>query len=482
MPLVSLKLKAGINTVQSPTLNELGWSAASNVRFFQGLPQKDGGFVDKIKDPTIGIIRALKAWTSTVAGPLNWLAVGGTDKLVVWNSVTESDISPTPFPGIASSLVTMDNWGGIILVCYTGGPVYVWTPPTITAATNVATAPQVSSFIFIAVQQQMLICCGAQPLGGGPTTSDPMLVRWSDVGDYTSFTPTVSNQAGSFRLSIGSLITAGLVVPGMNLLWTDLALYSMQYIQFPLVWGFQPVGLNCGALGPHSVGVVGGSVFWMSRNQFFTLSSGSVQMLECPVWDSVFPNLDVDAAVGVACETDSFYGEVGWSVPQVDGSFIFVRLQIQTGAWTASSYHHHTAWLDQNQFGAPLGGHEDGTVDQHDVGYDADRVAAPWSLTSGMVMISEGDEAVFVRDLIWDLETQGTAPTAKVILEFYDYPNSPPRVHGPYTLTDTTTVIHPRGRGRGVRFLFSGDTSNANLGAFVRLGNVRYRAQPDGRR
>ncbi len=307
---------------------------------------------------------------------------------------------------------------------------------------------------------------------------DPMLVRWSDIGDYTDWTPTTANQAGSFRLSNGSLTTAALSLFGQNLIWTDTCVYSMQYIQFPLVWGFQPLGLNVGAVGPHSVGVLGANVFWCGPNQFFMMVGGSApQQIECPVWDKVFEKIDKSRFNEIVCETDTFYGEVGWMVPQSDGGRITARLNVASGAWTCSDYHPSTAWIDQNLFGAPIDGHVDGTVDQHDIGYDANGAAAPWSLTSGIMMISEGDQITFVRDLIPDFETEGTDPTITWTLAFYDYPNKPPRVVSRAT-NQSTQEIHPRGRGMGVQIRLSG----SDRGTFWRLGNLRMRGHPDGRR
>lgn len=477
MPLEPIKLKPGLNSVQTPTLLEGGWAAASNIRFFQGLPQKDAGFVYIIKDPAAGIIRALKAWESLSTG--NYLGIGGSAQLQVWNGLAVVNISPPTIPTLAE-LVTLDNWGEFLVACYQGGPIYIWMPTVGGLALNIATAPQENDFIFVATQEQMLIACGS--INDATALFDPMLIRWSDVGDYTDWTPSATNQAGSFRLPIGSRITAALAVSGQNLIWSDTCLYSMQYIQFPLVWGFQPLGINFGAVGPHSVGILGAVPFWMGPNQFFTLTAAGPAQIECPVWDQVFTNIDRTLIQYVTCETDTYYGEVGWSVPQLNGEYIFVRLSVATGAWTCSAYHHHTAWIDQNVFGSPIGGHETGWIDQHDVGYDADGASAPWSLTSGIVMIAEGSDVTFVRDLIPDFATDGTAPIIDASVAFYDYPNKPPRVKSGYVMTNTTQEVHPRGRGRGIQFTFSGDDSAANLGTFMRLGNIRVRGQPDGKR
>jgi hypothetical protein len=475
MPLTPIRLKPGINSVQTPTLNESGWAAGSNIRFFQGMMQKDAGFVDLFTS-SAGIIKALKAWTA-LSGQ-NYLGVGAQNALQIWNGAALTTITPSSGWIMPSSIVTLDNWGEFLMACATKGPIFVWQPAVggLAAPIPGGQAPPEVGFLFIGTQEQQIVACGMT----NPATGiyDPMLVGWCDVGNYQTWTAGTANQAGTFRLAIGSALRAGLAMFGQNLLWTDTALYSMSYIQYPLVYGFQPLGVNCGAVGPHSVGILAGQICWMGPNQFFTIGPAGPIQIDCPVWDQVFPQADPTNLINTTCQTDSYYGEIGWMVLQRSGQYVFARVNLATGAWTADVYQPHTAWIDQNPFGAPIAGHDDGVVDQHDIGYDANGVAAPWSATTGIIMIAEGEAVTFVQDLLPDFATDGTSPTVSLMVNFYDYPNSPPRAHGPFLLTPTTPVVHPRGRGRGVQFVFSG----SDLGTFTRLGNVRYRGAPDGKR
>jgi hypothetical protein len=642
MPLTPIKFLPGLNSVKSPTLNQGGWTSGSGIRFFEGLPQKDGGFVQftQVQD----VPRSMRAWralsgnyylsvsgnqyitvfyagqtfpitpltiadqiplsittmanstTVTINDTVNTPSVGqalyilgpvsegglvlfggyivtgtavgsytitsqlaatlgqtgGSVRQFTTQSGSQTVTISLPFHGLATGQVTpllapvtvggitlavgnylvtninpnqysiqaltpatsvqtvsenggqlsliffnpasggsqnaipaltttSDNWGEFLMSCSQGGPINVWMPAsgTGTPASVVATAPLLNNYIFVATQVQQLIVLGTT----NETTGifDPMLLRWSDIGDYTDFTPSVSNAAGSFRLAIGSQIQAGIPMVGQNLIWTDLTVYSMQYLSQPLIWGFQPLGLNCGAVGPHAVGMLGGIPFWMSQNQFYMLGAVGPIIIECPVWDQVFPGLDRANLQYVVCETDAFYGEVAWSVPQTNGDVIFVRLRPDPkhgDAWTASSYHYHTAWIDQNVFGAPIGGHIDGIIDQHDTGVNGFGEALPTSLVSGMILISEGSETTFVRDFLPDFNWLGTTGELTLYIYFYSYPTSEPRISGPYTITPETQVIHPRGRARAIQLYISGNDLNSNW----RLGDCRYRGHQDGKR
>jgi hypothetical protein len=474
VPLVSIKLKPGINSVQTPTLNESGWVSGSNIRFFQGLMQKDAGFVDLFTS-TAGIIKALKAWTA-LSGQ-SYLGVGAQNALQLWNGSTLTDITPSSGWAMPAAIVTLDNWGEFLMACAQAGQIFVWQPELGGPALPIGgEAPAQVGFIFVATQEQQLVACGST--NETTFTYDPMLNSWSDVGDYTTWTAAADNEAGTFRLAIGSAQRAGLAMVGQNLLWTDTALYSMSYIQPPLVYGFVPLGVNCGADGPHAVGILAGQIAWKGPNQFFTLGPAGPQQIECPVWDQVFPNQDPENLINTTCQTDSYYGEIGWMVLQLSGEYVFARVNLATGAWTVDVYHPHTAWIDQSVFGAPIGGHSTGLVDQHDIGYDANGAPAAWNAMTGVMMLSEGTQVIFVQDFLPDIAAQGTAPTIQWTFFFYDYPNSPPRSHGPFVTTQSTPVIHPRGRGRGFQIQIAGN----DVGTFARLGNCRYRGSPDGGR
>jgi hypothetical protein len=78
----------------------------------------------------------------------------------------------------------------------------------------------------------------------GSATVDPMLIRWSDQEDALNWTPAATNQAGFLRLSNGSEIVTAVQSRQEVLVWTNSAVYSLQYQGAPIVWGAQLVGEN----------------------------------------------------------------------------------------------------------------------------------------------------------------------------------------------------------------------------------------------
>jgi hypothetical protein len=189
------------------------------------------------------------------------------------------------------------NLGQDGLVLAAGGPLEVYHPPiTIGPFINPVgvgppvTAPQSNNGMLVAMPQAQVILFGSEPIMGSGIV-DPLLVRWSDVGTYDEWSATVSNQAGSYRLSRGSRIVGAIQAPQATLLFTDTDVWMMSYVGPPLVYGFTVMATGCGLVAPHAVAAVGTAVIWQSLRNFWQFSGG-VQPVPCAVWDYVFNDLD----------------------------------------------------------------------------------------------------------------------------------------------------------------------------------------------
>lgn len=438
----------------------------------------EGNFIATVVDPDNYTITAGAA--ATASGTV--LENGGNAQLTLYNPATG---------GVQNNLevesFSLDNWGEFLVAIPFGGPVCIWQPsqgPS-TPAAAVPTAPLANTCGFVASQQQILVVCGTINFATG--LFDPLLVRWSDVGDYTDFVPLSSNQAGSFRLQLGSVIIGAISTASRSLIWTDLALYSMQYEGTPLVFGFQPIGQNCGLIGPHAVGAIDDTVLWMSRKQFYTSASGSApKQLPCPVWDRIFANLDAANVRHTVCVTNAYFNEATWYVPQSDGTVCKAKVQLDSGQWdytilAVDDLGNRSAAIDQNVFGPPLGAAPDGAVYQEETGKNADRTPLVSRLLTGIAMIAEGDSYAFFKEIRPDVKfsnIQG-AGVGTLLMTVYVYrnPQESPRIKGPYPVNARTRSIICRGRGRGLQFEFK----STDLDSFWRLGRIEYNVQMDGK-
>lgn len=380
---------------------------------------------------------------------------------------------------------TQTNWGEILLSCPQGGGIYQWSPDSgFETGQLVPNAPIMNNGIFLAMPYQILVAYGSSRTG----VPSPLTVRWSSVGDYTDWTPTTTNQAGSYTISSGSTIVGGLQASQQGLLWTDLDLWSMMYVNVPNTFGFSKIMSGCGLIGSHARGILGSSVYWMSQREFFVMPAGGAPtILPCTVWDYIFQNLDTTNAYKIRCAPNSNFGTIAWHFPSLNGSGendLYVEYNVVEREWTTGQFPStgRSAWMDQSVFGAPIGGTPTGLIYQHEQGYDGDGVALNPTFTTGYFVISPGEEYCFLDQFIPDFKygTYGGSQNANPIitLRSIDYPAQTPRVYGPYSVTAATNLINTRLRGRQVSL----QVQSQDAGSFWRIGLSRYRYAPDGRR
>lgn len=399
---------------------------------------------------------------------------------------------------------TTENWGEILLACPANGAIYSWSPDSgFFVATQIFGSPIANGGIFTAMPARILVAWASSSNGG---VQDPLLIRWSDSEDFTVWNATSQNQAGEYRIPRGSRIVGGLQGPNYALIWTDLEVWSMQYVGSDFAFGFTVLAEQCGAVSSHAMQVSGDTVYWMSAFQFYKLDGGGVTPIECPVWDVIFQDLDQANIHKVRCGTNSGFDEVIWYYPSLSGgtgevdSYVKMNTAAVNGgnAWDSGPLN-RTAWIDQNVFGSAIGADSNGFVFQHEMGDDADGVAMTPQIRTGMVAISEGDDLMFMDWLLPDFKywpaprTNGGNPfsngfsndfgapagaTLSVKVLVADYPNDVPTEIGPFTVNPSVQFIDPRCRGR----LMGLDISSSDLGTWWRLGNTRYRSAIDGKR
>src|SRR6056300_505331 len=138
-----------------------------------------------------------------------------------------------------------------------------------------------------------------------------MLIRWSDQEDSTQWTPAATNQAGSLQLSRGAEIIAAKQARQEVLVWSDSALYALQYVGAPEVWGAQLVGENITIASQNAVAYANGIAFWMGKGKFY-MYDGRTQTLPCAVLQYVFSNFEDLQYEQVHAGTNEQHNEIWW--------------------------------------------------------------------------------------------------------------------------------------------------------------------------
>ena len=381
---------------------------------------------------------------------------------------------------------TEGNWGEILLACPQGGGIYQWAPDSgFQTGQLIDNAPIVNAGMFVAMPLQIVVAYGSSFTG----VPAPLAVNWCTVGDFTVWNPTAANQAGGYIIPTGSKLVGGLQAPQQGLLWTDIDLYSMQYVGPPNVFGFSKIMSGCGLIGSHAMGVLGNTVYWMSQQQFYVMPAGGAPVaLPCSVWDYVFQNLDMTNAYKIRCKPNSNFGTIGWEFPSASGGSgendSYVEYNTIEQEWVPGAYPSigRSAWIDQSIFGPPLAGTPTGLIYQHEVGYNGDGAALNPTFTTGWYALGEGEDFYFVDQFIPDFKygTQAGSQSASILvsIQAVNYPNDTPQIAGPYTVNMQQTYVSTRLRGRQVAL----QVQSADLNSFWRIGLIRHRYAPAGRR
>lgn len=183
------------------------------------------------------------------------------------------------------------------------------------------------------------------------------------------------------------------------------------------------------------------------------------------------------------------------TTPYVSGGLIsgslenngYVKYNIILDQWdysfnnSSNPYVARTAWTNESVLGPPIGAASNNFLYQHETSTDAAGFPMNSYFQTGYFVLSDADVKMFI-DQVWpDMKWGyfGGAQSANILLTFYvaDYAGQDPLIYGPYTLTQATTYITPRFRGR----LVSIRIQSTDAGSWWRLGNFRYRLQPDGK-
>lgn len=195
---------------------------------------------------------------------------------------------------------------------------------------------------------QFIIAMGATPYNPAnfnPAFS-PMLVRWTDQSNAVEWTPTSYNQSGEQILSNGSYIIGSVATRQEVLIWTDSALYSMQYIGAPFVFGFTLLMDNVSAISPNCMVTVSGITYWMGVDKFYVYS-GTVNTLPCTLRKFIFNNLNSSQAFQIVSGFNERFNEVWWMYPStnslVNDSYVIFNYLENT--WYNGSIN-RSAWLD----------------------------------------------------------------------------------------------------------------------------------------
>jgi hypothetical protein len=411
-----------------------------------------------------------------------------------------------------------DNYGQNLFIAPRTGAVYYWLAAdgVTTRAKPLDTLATAAGFsgdyvpnnvlqVLTAPIQQFVICMGANPYKSGtPNTSfNPLLVRWSDQANEYQWVPSLTNQSGEFVLSNGSEIIGARTTRQEILIWTDTALYSMQYLGAPYVWSFQILMDNLSIMSPNAMITVNNVTYWMGRDKFY-MYTGRVETLPCTIRQYIFQDVNIDQNFQIFAGSNEGYNEVWWFYVSNDvegGTLVdkYVIFNYLDQVWYFGSMA-RTAWLDSSLQPYPVAADYNRRLLYHESGVNDNSTSATLPIDayvqSSDFDIGDGHNFGFVWRILPDVNFNGSnvnSPSVTMTVlprvnsgTAYGQADSPKvqssnvysNTQNFYNVQEFTGQVYTRLRGRQMAFRIESNT----VGVAWQLGAPRIDIRPDGRR
>ena len=397
------------------------------------------------------------------------------------------------------------NFGEDLFFAHRGGVPLYWDASSgvgtrgvyVSSLGGASDVPTITNLAFVSDIFRFAFCFGANDLGG--STLDPMLIRWSDQEDVANWTPAATNQAGSLRLSDGTEIVDAIQARQEILVWSDAALYGLQYLGAPEVWGAQLLGANITIASPNAAVYSNNIAYWMGISTFYYYD-GTVKTLPCDVRSYVFDDFNQDQADQVVCGSNEQFDEIWWfycsaGATQNDRYVVYNYVE---NVWYYGNLA-RSAWLDSDLRDFPVAATFGNKLVNHEKGVDNNETGTPTAftanITSAQFDLDDGDRFMLINKMLPDMTFEGStadSPAATMTLNPLKDSGSgrynPASVGGNSSATVTRTAVLPveeftgqvftRVRGRQMSIKIE----STELGVTWKLGAPRMDMRPDGRR
>lgn len=200
------------------------------------------------------------------------------------------------------------------------------------------------------------VALGANPYNpdNANTAFDPMLVRWCDQDNVYQWVPRLDNQAGEQRLNHGSYLVAGHITRQEMFVFSDTAVYSMQYLGPPYVFSFNLLMDNISIASPQAAVTTNNATFWMGVDNFYVYT-GRVATLPCTLHRFVFGNINREQMFQIVSGTNAANDEIWWFYPSANSPIndSYVIFNYIENIWYYGTLN-RSAWLDSPSRAYPM--------------------------------------------------------------------------------------------------------------------------------
>jgi hypothetical protein len=403
-------------------------------------------------------------------------------------------------------LWSQSNFGEDLIFAPRSGAIYYWDATTgvetrgvaLTSLAGGTDVPTIQNFIFVSDISRFVFAFGCNDYSSA--VQDSMLIRWSDQESLINWTPAATTQAGSVRFSHGSELVTCLQTRQEIVVWSDSALYSLQYVGPPAVWQSQLLGDNISIASQNAAATASGIVYWMGVDKFYKYD-GRVQTLRCDLRQYIFSDINPLQAGQIFSGTNEGFNEVWWFYCSADSTAIdrYVVYNYSEDIWYYGTMA-RTAWLDSGLRDYPLAATYSYNLVNQEQGNDDNETGTPAaiaaSIGSSEFDIDDGHNFGFVWRVIPDLTFRNSSGdlTPQCTMSLIPYQNSGSGPNDPQSVAGSSNAVIQRIatapveeftgqvyiRVRGRQMIFQVESNR--LGTSWQLGAPRIDIKSDGRR
>lgn len=458
MPLLPLKIGAGVfkNGTQYQARNR--WFEANLVRFSEGRLRPIGGWA-RISDTQLEYpVRGMHSWRTQTGA--KYLAIGTTTGLYLWDGNSLQDITPTSvdfsnlpdtdIPGLGYGILDyggdagvdageyygverelpalrivggasvgiervraatwhLDNLGDTLLATLdTEGSLWRWDDTLYSGATAgaaVAVTDATPGYVgtnnpadvlgvIVAPERHTILLAP-----GG----DRREIGFSSQGTYTDWTAIATNTAGSIKLQTrGEIVTARKTRYGV-LVFTNSDVHKLNYLGPPVVYATERIADATGPVGANAIAGSADILAWMSDSRFWYYD-GYVRPLPCDVADYVFGDINLDLYGLVSAGHNPEYSEIWWYYPRAgeEAPSRYVGWNYRENTWiTGDLPREH--WHDSAALGYPVASSPYGGDRLREVEFD--------NATNTITVGAQADLSVYDVGQALKVRSKNTLPT-----------------------------------------------------------------------
>lgn len=463
---IELAFEAGIFANRSARASKQRWIDGDLVRFRDGVPAQMGGWQSFIPagSAVTGAARAMIAWRpNNQVG--KYAAIGTSAGAFLYDGDRVDVITPPGFvPGQGGTVIgdgfgsgrfgegtygtprestgnlidasnwTFDMFGEALLGCFSSdGLIYEFTVGSDATLVPILGAPTARA---IAVSDERhVFAFGADGVPGR--------VSWSDRENYSSWAPTDTNRAGGYDLQVTQPFQCGHRCRGAIVGWTGAEVFSFTPLSNALVYSYDKIGTNAGAIGPQSVVVTtdpdGESAYWMGRDNFFVFD-GYVRVLDCDLHDYVFKDVNLVQGARFHARLNSAFNEVWFwycsaASDEVDRAVVY---NYTNQTWTKASVV-RLCWLDAGIFDAPIALDVNNAFYNHETGDTANGATMPSFVQSFPITVGVGQQFADLDQFWPDMEADSHSCTVSFVCR--EWPGADPTTIGPVVFNVADQIV-----------------------------------------